>query len=226
MIKTYDFSGYTVIIGDIIDSKKIKDRKKAQVKFKEILDQVNATYAEDIASQFTITLGDEFQGLLKTGRNIINIISDIEFAMAPIDLRFGIGIGEISTEINFEYSSEIDGPAYHRARAMVEALLDNAKQYSSKQTNIMISSQTNNAEIDGLINSVLSVCSVLKSRWTPRQREIIATYLDNKANQYRTAEKLGIGQSSVSKALHSANFYSYQAALDTVNSFLAQIGEN
>ena len=152
MVKTYDYSGYTVIIGDIIDSKKIKGRKKVQVKFKEILDQVNRVYEEDIASQFTITLGDEFQGLLKTGRNIINIISDIEFAMAPVELRFGIGIGEISTEINLKYSAEIDGSAYHRARAMVEALTDNANQYSTKQANIKVSSQADNAEIDHLIN--------------------------------------------------------------------------
>lgn len=226
MVKTYDYSGYTVIIGDIIDSKKIKDRKKVQVKFKEILDQVNRVYEEDIASQFTITLGDEFQGLLKTGRNIINIISDIEFAMAPVELRFGIGIGEISTEINLKYSAEIDGSAYHRARAMVEALTDNAKQYSTKQANIMVASQADNAEIDHLINSVLSLCSVLKSRWTARQMEIISIYLESEANQYRTAEKLGIGQSSVSKALSSANYYSYKAALDTVDSFLTQIGED
>ena len=226
MIKTYEFDRYTVIIGDMIDSKKIKDRKKVQVKFKEVLKQINEKYVADIASKFTITLGDEFQGLLKSRSNIINIIAEIEMAMAPIRFRFGIGIGDISTEINFEYSSEIDGTAYHKARAMVEALEENDNQYSSKQANIMISSQEQTGEIDDLMNSVLSVCSALKSRWTPRQMEVIQTYLASEANQYKTADKLGIGQSSVSKALSSANFYTYQAAMNTVNSFLTQTGDN
>ena len=226
MIKTYEFDRYTVIIGDMIDSKKIKDRKKVQVKFKQVLKQINEKYVADIASKFTITLGDEFQGLLKSRSNIINIIVEIEMAMAPIRFRFGIGIGDISTEINFEYSSEIDGTAYHKARAMVEALEENDNQYSSKQANIMISSQEQTGEIDDLMNSVLSVCSALKSRWTPRQMQIIQTYLESEANQYKTADKLGIGQSSVSKALSSANFYTYQAAMNTVNSFLTQTGDN
>ena len=68
------FEPYIAIIGDIKNSKKIQDRNRFQQKFKKILDQINIKYADSIASNFTITLGDEFQGLLLSGKYLMDII--------------------------------------------------------------------------------------------------------------------------------------------------------
>lgn len=222
--KYYRFGEYTVIIGDIIDSKKILERQDVQKKFKNVLKKINNKYATDIASKFKITLGDEFQGLLKNQNNILNIIFDIEMAMSPISLRFGVGIGDITTDINYNDSSEIDGPAYHQARSIIEDLEASKNQYSQRQANILISSQIENKEIDTLLNSILSVCTALKSKWTKRQTEIIYTYLESEENQYKTAEKLNIGQSSVNKSLNSADFYTYKSAVDSIDNFLSEKG--
>lgn len=216
------YDKYVAIIGDIIDSKKIRDRKAIQQKFKSVLADINIKYSEDIASKFTITLGDEFQGLLKDKGNIMKIICEIEMAMTPIELRFGIGIGDISTDINFDNSSEIDGPAYYRARKMIKEIENRKSQYTERQSNIMICSEENNIEIDELLNSILSVCTALKSKWTDRQKEIIYAYLSNDENQYKAAHILNIGQPSVNKALSNARFYSYKSAIDTVNTFLSK----
>ena len=56
---------YYAIIGDIIDSKTIKDRLSIQNKLTNCLNVINQTYHDEIVANFTITLGDEFQGLLK-----------------------------------------------------------------------------------------------------------------------------------------------------------------
>lgn len=226
MRKYYEYEHYTVIIGDIIDSKKITNRQQAQSQFKDVLTEINTKYADEIASKFTITLGDEFQGLLKKRKNILNIIFEIEMAMAPIEIRFGVGIGEVSTEIELEYSTEMDGTSYHRARAMIEALENSERQHLRRASNILIASQQENAEIDGLLNSILSVCTALKSNWTLKQREIIQAYLLNGESQIKAAEKLGLAQSSVSRGLSTANFASYKAAIDTVNAFLTEEGDD
>lgn len=226
MRRYYEYKDYSVIIGDIIDSKKITDRQKVQAKFKDVLHEINKKYTDDIASQFTITLGDEFQGLLKNRKNIMNIIFEIEMAMYPIEMRFGVGIGEVTTAINLESSSEIDGPAYHRARAMVKELESSEGQHLRRAGNILIASQEENARIDQLLNSILSVCTALKSKWTVKQREIIQSYLLSDENQSKTAMKLGIGQSSVSRGLNSAEFATYQAAMETVNAFLTEEGDD
>lgn len=213
-------NNYVAIIGDISESKHLKDRQLIQQKLKQKLASINLKYKDAIAAKFMITLGDEFQGLLKNRNHIFNIISEIEMALLPIELRFGIGIGEITTEINYHQSSEVDGPAYHRARQMVIEIEKVNAQYTERETNMMICSDKNNIEIDQLLNSILSVCAVLKSKWTTRQKEIIETYLINNENQYETANSLKIGQPSVSKALKKANFYSYQSAMNTVITFL------
>ena len=51
---------YFAIIGDIIASKTISNRSEVQNHLKRILDQVNEEYKSNIASRFSITLGDEF----------------------------------------------------------------------------------------------------------------------------------------------------------------------
>ena len=216
------YGKYAAIIGDIIDSKKLEDRRTIQQKFKNVLSGINEKYSEDIASKFRITFGDAFQGLLKNKRNIMKIITDIEIGMAPVKLRFGIGIGDINTDINFEDSEEIDGPAYNRAREVIEKIKKLESQYAQRVSSIMICSDDENSEIDELLNSILSVCTALKSKWTSRQEEIIYAYLANKENQYKAADVLNIGQSSVNKALKASRFYTYKSAIDTVNSFLSK----
>ena len=88
MCFTFFYKPYIAIIGDIKSSKKLSDRKAVQDKLKRVLMKVNEKYDRDIASKFTITLGDEFQGLLCNGKNIIKIIFEIENCMWPIDIRF------------------------------------------------------------------------------------------------------------------------------------------
>lgn len=220
-----NYKEYTVIIGDIIDSKSLSDRKKVQAKFKKTLDEINQNYDFDIASKFTITLGDEFQGLLKKKRHAITIILEIERMMLPTKMRFGVGIGEISTNINFEQSTEIDGPAYHRARAMINELETRKNQYLKPAGNILLASQEEQKEIYQLLNSILSVTAALKSNWTSKQKEVIEAYRLNDENQSRAAENLGIAQSSVSRGLSNSNYFTYKSAIERVNSFLNQKGE-
>ena len=217
---------YVVIIGDIIDSRNLVNRGVVQTKLKAILEAINEKYGDDIVARFKITLGDEFQGLLQTNTNILAIITTIERALSPVQLRFGVGIGTITTEINYEVSAEIDGPAYHRARAMIERMEQKEKQYTEQQTNILLASDTKHKQTDELINTIFALCYTIKSRWTARQSEIIAAFINNEEHQYKTAAALGINQSSVNKALKNADYYAYQSALQTVDNYLNSLNES
>ena len=83
---------YIAIIGDIKNSKSINDRMEFQNKFNNILNDINVLYNDDISSYFTITLGDEFQGLLHNGKHLMDIISYIKNNLYPYEIRFGIDI--------------------------------------------------------------------------------------------------------------------------------------
>lgn len=215
---------YVVIIGDIIDSKKITNRNEVQHKLKKVLQDINHKYANDIVAKFIISLGDEFQGLIKNQGNALKITFDIERELTPIKLRFGVGIGSVNTDIDFNNSLEIDGPAYYRARKMIQKIENKKSQYTENDSNIMVCFGDESSEVEEVINATLGVCDAIKSRWTKRQNEIINAYLVNGLNQYKTAEFLGIAQSSVNRALKSAKFYSYLVAMSKMEAFLEREG--
>ena len=130
--------GYA-IIGDIKRSKKIENRCEIQEKLKKILDNVNSIYNNDISAKFLITLGDEFQGLLEITAPILEIIKYIQREIYPIKLRFGVGIGNVSTLINHEAAIGADGPAFYAAREMIEFLREQEKKLKKQAADIQIS---------------------------------------------------------------------------------------
>lgn len=130
---------YYAIIGDIKRSKKIENRCEIQEKLKKILDNVNSIYNNDISAKFLITLGDEFQGLLEMTAPILEIIKYIQREIYPIKLRFGVGIGNVSTLINHEAAIGADGPAFYAAREMIEFLREQEKKLKKQAADIQIS---------------------------------------------------------------------------------------
>ncbi len=62
------------------------------------MDYINTKYHSVIAAKFTITLGDEFQGLLSSPEVLMDIVDYIKVHLHPIKVRFGIGFGDMSTE--------------------------------------------------------------------------------------------------------------------------------
>ena len=130
---------YYAIIGDIKRSKKIENRCEIQEKLKKILDNVNSIYNNDISAKSLITLGDEFQGLLEITAPILEIIKYIQREIYPIKLRFGVGIGNVSTLINHEAAIGADGPAFYAAREMIEFLREQEKKLKKQAADIQIS---------------------------------------------------------------------------------------
>ncbi|MHC1772830.1 MAG: SatD family protein [Flexilinea sp.] len=156
---------YYAIIGDMINSRNIGDRYAAQVKLHAVLENINHLFNDDIASDFIITLGDEFQGVLHNAANMMEITDRVKFQMNPIQLRFGIGIGEISTPVDRKASIGSDGPAYWYAREAVNFI----KEHKNR---IMIQIGSQNVLID-LINSSLSACEIIEDNWTSGQRDFV-----------------------------------------------------
>lgn len=210
---------YIAIIGDIYDSRLIRNREEVQKRLLRILDSINKRYKKELASEFSISMGDSFQGLLEINAPFMEIIFDIELEFFPVQLRFGIGIGEITTSIDPMNSQLNDGPAYHHAREAIERIEQGEQQYATRKTNILLSDQNDDAS-DKLINAILALNTAIKSKWSDRQKEIIKTYLNSNENQYDTARTLGIGQSSVSKALKSTNFYTYKSSLEDIQIYM------
>jgi len=214
---------YFAIIGDIVDSRKLDNRNAIQKLYLDMINKINKKYKDDIASKFIITLGDSFQGLLNNSTNLFKIIGEIEEVMEPCHLRFGIGIGKIETTIIVEDSSRIDGPAYHFARFAindVKTLNNKIKGFSS----ILVHSD--NIILDNLINSSISMCNVIKSSWTSKQKKVIDLKLKKKKTQVEIANLLNIKQPSVNNRLKASNINVYTQAIENIKkSFELYLGK-
>lgn len=216
---------YIAIIGDLKNSKGIQKRWQIQEELKRVLDSINEKYSSHIESKFIITLGDEFQGLLCNGGSVIPIILEIERKMYPIKIRFGIGIGEITTKINPDMAIGADGPAYYAGRMAINHLKENEKKKQVGPSDIRVEIHSKKQEISMMINTILSLLTTIKSTWSNRQREIIWNILEHNDSQKNVGERLNIKQPTVQTALSSGKYYSYKEGLDTLNKILKEIGE-
>ena len=225
MLHSLEYKPYVAIIGDIIKSKSIKERKNVQEKLYQVLMKLNEKYQNDIAANFIITLGDEFQGLLHEGENVLPIIEYIQMEMHPVEIRFGIGVGEITTDIVREMAIGADGPGYYMARRAIEYLKRCESKSKTYTADIRIEIEEDEEMISSMLNTIFSLQTVIKRSWTQRQREIIREYEKNKGSQIECARSLGIAQSSVQRSLDNGNYYAYKNAAETINNILKKIGE-
>lgn len=221
---------YFALIGDIINSKNIsidnalQARNEVQIKLNTILEEINKKYSDAIAANFLITLGDEFQGLLNSPNYIFEIIETIKLNIYPTRLRFGIGIGDIYTQINRDMALGADGPAYHNARENIDLIKTLEKGKMNGSVNIMVREETSlHPHEINLINSNLQLCTFIESNWTLKQRELIKKIRLEKKSQVEAAEILGISQSSVQRRLKAAGFYDYIHGIDTVSTIVKEI---
>jgi len=111
---------YLVLIGDVIDSRQIEKRPEFQEQFAAVLLEVQRRVSKVTASPLTVTIGDEFQAVFHSASGIFEACVDLQYRLLPVRLRFGFGLGQISTAINRQQAIGMDGPAFHSARQAIE----------------------------------------------------------------------------------------------------------
>lgn len=111
---------YITMICDIKNSKRIQEREQLQYTLIETIEACNTRYKLDIISPFLITLGDEWQGLLKENANYVEIIDFYKRSLpSTVSFYTGIGIGAITIH-NFKLTvNQLDGPAFYLAREAI-----------------------------------------------------------------------------------------------------------
>lgn len=208
---------YIAIIGDIKGSKLLSDRNKVQKELNRILGRINIEYERELASKFLITLGDEFQGLLCSPDHVLKIIKYIQNNMYPTALRFGVGIGEIHTEINSEAAIGSDGPAYYAAREMIEDLRRKEDKYKTQTADIQLSVYGEDSFEVEQINTLLSLIKTIESKWKAEQRITIRDMQENGGSQQECAIRLNTTQSTIARRLARGDYYVYEKAIEVTS---------
>ena len=213
---------YLALIADVIDSKMVQERFNLQKQLEKTLQTMNELFGEFLASSFTLTLGDEFQALLKADAPVFQIIDTLRSELTPTQLRFGIGLGEIVTDIDPLQSIGADGPAYWNARAAIN-LVHQKNDYGNTQIYFSCGKEKQ----DFFVNALIASGEAIRSGWRGSQEEILldllkrCVYSEN-FSQQDLAQSLEINPSALSKRLKSSSIRVYlrgrAAALASIQS--------
>ncbi len=196
---------YYAIIGDIRNSRKLKDRANVQHTLINAVNHINQTYKKDIIKPMAIMQGDDFQVLLKSAKHIFDIIHDVMIYLENVDVRFGIGVGTLA--FNHDNGSS-DGPVWWHARDALDVLKKN------KKYKMLIHIEGMKEQTKSLINQLLMNISLMHDMWTNSQKsfiyQMIKIYgLTDQFLQKEVSKNLQISTSTMSEKLKSTHYYEY-----------------
>lgn len=198
-----------VLIGDIVASKKIKNRAEVQKKLVRLFKNINENN-KTLDSPFTITLGDEFQALYNKADNIFKDIWQIMYVLYPERVRFSIGVGELNTKVNKKQAIGMDGPAFYNARSG----LDELKEYS-----FLFNISGEDIENIDFTRQVLFLVSRVITKWkTSRMKIFDSLYQGNTVKTI--ARKLKISDKAVYKNIDTGGMYMVMALFEEISNLL------
>ena len=202
---------FVAIKMDMRGSRRIGDRERAQEQFLQVMESLNREFAPSIQARFIVTHGDEAQGMLKRefSPNVLAVMERAMEGVYPVELRFGIGIGTLSTPLQPD-AIGMDGQAWHAA----SRALDLAR---SRRKHVMFSGfgEQTDEQLCALANLLLH----LRNGWSPEQRRAIELE-DAGMMQSAAAEALGVSESAISQRLAAAGWHFYKDGRDAVISLL------
>lgn len=209
---------YCAMIGDLVNSRTLSEaeRQEVQIRLKTVLQEVDAKWHRSMAARFIITLGDEFQGLLHADGPCAEIAEYIQNRLHPQQVRFGIGYGDIHTEIDPEMALGADGPAYHLARGG----LDELKSSETREPDHLVRIRTQMPD-EQLLDLVCDDLHHLKAGWTDKQRAIIRAIKSSDISQKALAQQMGLNPSTVTRHLQAARYAHYRRCLEGLGTYLS-----
>jgi hypothetical protein len=157
-------------MGDLVDSEGYADPEQLHAAFNAAIERQNVRLADDLISPLTITLGDEFQGLLSSLTAAAWTARQLRFDLMrqDIDCRFVIGLVDLKTPINPERAWNMMGPGFAAARER----LGEKRSTSLYQFSLPI-----NPLLETLLEAIGASISAIERKWSKVQRDDIIALL-------------------------------------------------
>ena len=153
--------------------------------FKIAVAWVNKRDKSHIASPLTITLGDEFQGVVKNTHSALQIVFDLEQYLMrqenPFKLRYVIHEGKIETKLNRKNAYEMLGPGLTHAREELVALKSSRNRFKISLKDEAVSTKL----MLGMI-----IYQGIVDRWTTAQQKVVSVFWEELSDYKKVAKKL------------------------------------
>lgn len=199
-----------ILMADIINSGK-KEQKPLMEDFKNLIAEVNQIYKADILSPLTITLGDEFQGVIKNLAASIQIILTLEensiHNKLNFKLRYVLNQGEIETPVNEKIAYEMLGSGLTEARLKL-----NDSKYKKFRFNIAIDDVLQQS----ILNDAFIIFENITDKWSLKNDYELASNFIQFKDYKIVSEKMNKTRSLIWKREKTLHMESYNAAKNII----------
>jgi hypothetical protein len=165
-----------ILMGDIIASSRYEASALREA-FLAQIDSCNNALAEEIESPYTVTLGDEFQGVAASLRAAVGAIFFLEEHLLgvrpPFKLRYVLVHGEIDTPLNRRKAHTMMGAGLTRARKL---LTDKRRGQPRFRFDLP------DRDAAGRLERLFLVIDGLTGRWSSSDAELIGDMIANRHN--------------------------------------------
>ena len=171
-----------ILMADVKDSRRKKGNKLMN-DLKSVVNETSVDYKSSFVSPITITLGDEFQSIVKSLSEGLDIVFNMEeyriHNQIDFELRYVIYQGEIDTAINTTVAHEMVGEGLTNARETLQGLKKKNQNYY-----IYLDNQTKSK----YLNQLFFLYHSEVSGWHKKDYEVIGYFLAGK--DYRQIAKI------------------------------------
>jgi hypothetical protein len=167
---------YPIFMGDVVNSTDY-DGEVLSKGLKELVESTNKKFGKAILSPLTITLGDEFQGILSSVSTGIDLLFHLEEKLLKTEpdfkLHYVLLLGEIETEINPDIAYEMMGKGLTEARKMLSSKKRNRKRFRFK---------LQNKEQTEQLSRIFEVLDTIILNWKKEDYPLILDMINNDNN--------------------------------------------
>lgn len=204
---------YLAVIGDLRRSRALTARAAVQQRLETGLARVNRVLADELSAAFVVTLGDEFQGLLRRPEAAMPALALLEEELADLPVRYAFGWGALATRLRPE-AVGMDGPCFHAARAALDL---------AKREQRWVAVRGFGERHDAVLNGILRLLGEVRTRWTRTQAATVRG-MRRAHTQREVAAQRGVSESTISKALKGAMYDATVEAEAAVTMLLTNLG--
>lgn len=181
-----------VLIGDVRDSRHVRDREAFRERLSSVCAALNREYAGELAAPCAVLKGiDEIGIVLLSIARGYDIMSTLLRAIAPEAMRFALVRGEVDVGADSGDVALMDGPAFHAAASAMSDL---------KRRKLALWMRAGDSVLDAAIEAEVNLLWIMRDVRSERQNEVIAAY-ERTGSQAEAAEALGVTQQAVSSVL-------------------------
>jgi hypothetical protein len=209
------------VLGDVVASRRHPDRERRLTAVGSALDMANGRVGA--TQPLTPTIGDEFQGLYGDLVSALDATLVVRLALlGEVDVRFGIGSGEL---LGYEASRapfEQDGPAWWAAREAVDMVrdLEQRRERPRGLRTRWIDGGADGSPPVGAVNAFLHCRDELVTAMDPRDADIMLGLLVDEPLT-SIAERQDVSVSAVSQRAIRGGLYAIRQAHEELREAVA-----